>query len=818
MYDPLDSPSLDARHAGRKAANLNRLLAVGMRVPPGFVLAPDADVARMSDDDLLSAVERCGGFPVAVRSSGALEDLEGTSFAGLYETFLGVGTLAELREKIDACRASGRTDRVRAYLDRHGLRTENPVVAPLVQRMVDARIAGVAFSVDPMTGKEEHALVECCNGLGEKLVSGQITPSRYRLGLRDGAILHEEIGPDGATLDREQARALSATLIDVQALFGAPQDVEWAIDQAGTLFILQSRPITKVQFREDIEEFTNADFKDGGISARVCTPLMFSLYENAMQPSMQTYFEELKLIPRGRKERWIAMYYGRGYWNASAVKRALGRVPGFDEEKFDQDLGVQKVYGQRGPTVVPSTLRTILPVLPVAIALERSYERQLRIAQRFGQAFRKERSALETKIAAFEDTADRPFFSDLERVLFEFHARTERTYFTTIYNNANTQSDVKAFLAKLDVATGRKTSILKLMSGLDDVHHMDTQRGINGLCRVAKAEGMGSAAFATALKTFLGRFGFHSDAELDITVPRWSESPGRIEELVQGILDAGILPADPDATVAAQKKEFEEELASVRNAIRRRLLLRVRFSGAFEKHVRRLREYLSARERMREYSTQCYAIVRAYVLEAGRRLAARGDLPRNEDVFMLSIAQLRELTTGRKTRTEVAEEIAFRRKMYEGYRAFDAPNELGASVTQRSRPTFVATADGKRVLVGLGCSPKNVIGVVRVVTSLDDVHLLREGDILVTKTTDPGWTPVLGLVAGVITEVGGLLSHAAVIGREYGIPAVLNLQGATMLLRSGQRVRMDGATGVVEVLDDGGETDQTAPASTRAVE
>lgn len=808
MVQSLSSETFDAGRAGRKAANLHELVRAGMRVPPGFVVAHDEDVDAMSDARLAELVAVIGGFPVAVRSSGQLEDLEGASFAGLYETFLDVASVPVLRQKLAACRASAHGTRVRAYLDRQGLAAESARVAVLVQRMVPAAVAGVAFSIDPMTGKEEHALVECCAGLGEKLVSGQVTPTRYTIVLETGAVVDETPGPEGARLATETARELATTLLDIQAHFGTPQDVEFAVDGDGTLFILQARPVTTVRFRADVEELTNADFKDGGISARVCTPLMFSLYRSAMQHSMQRYFESLRLLSRERQERWIAMYYGRGYWNASAVKRALGKLPGFEEEKFDQDLGIQKSYGAAGPRVTPTTVRTVLPALPVALALEKEFAGQLAVARDFLPEFAGKRRDACARVERFAETKDQPLFEDLKRVLLDFHRRTERAYFTTIYNNATAQSEFKSFLAKMDAATGRPTSLITLMGGLEDVHHMDVQRGIASLHRVARANGFGSDAWRTALADFLRVHGFHSDAELDLTVPRWSEVPERITDLVRGILDSGVEPADPDATVASQKAAYEAELAAVRATLRKRLVWRARFAAGFEKQLRRMRAYLSAREAMRECSTQCYAVVRAYVVEAGHRLARRGDLLDAGDVFMLSIEEVRDLVDGVLARPEAHRRIAFRWKMYAGYRNFAAPNELGADVRQRTLESYLQGADGKRVLVGLGCSPRVVEGTARVVPSLDDVHRIRKGDILVTKTTDPGWTPVLGLVAGVVTEVGGLLSHAAVIGREYGIPAVLNLPGATSILRSGQRIRVDGSTGVVEILEE-------APAETK---
>jgi phosphohistidine swiveling domain-containing protein len=800
MFDQIDSATFERKRAGRKAANLHQLFAAGLPVPNGFVLAHDMSLDTVTDDQLRAQVQAIGGFPVAVRSSGELEDLEGASFAGLYETYLEVATVDDLREKISRCRGSGGGPRVVTYLERKGLPAKAARVSVLVQRMVDAAMAGVAFSIDPLTGKEEHALVECCEGLGEKLVSGQIEPSRYRIALETGAIVTETLAKEGARLTPAQARLLAEMLVDIQALFGTPQDVEWAFSGDGTLFVLQSRPVTTLKYRIDVEELTNADFKDGGISARVCTPLMFSLYRNAMQHSMQAYFEGLRLL--SHQESWIFMYYGRGYWNASAVKRALGKIPGFDESTFDQDLGIQKSYGPKGPLVTPSNVRTLLPVLPVALALERAFKKQLKVAHAFMPAFRRDLKSILARIERFATTSDSAFFDDVLSILFDFHAKTERTYFTTIYNNATAQSELKSLLTKMDGATGRKTSLITLMSGLDDVHHMDVQRGIASLCRVARDAGFESDAWREALAAFIAEHGFHSDAELDLTVPRWYEVPERIQELVAKIVASGTEPADPDAAVAAQKKAFEEERATVRALVRSRLRWRLEFAWGFDKQLGRVRAYLSAREAMRECSTRCYAIVRAYMIEAGKRLAKRGALPDGDAIFMLSIEEIGDVVRGTLGPEKAARAIRFRRKMYDGYRAFVAPNELGAEVDQRSAESYITAASGKRVLVGLGCSPKVVEGTVCVVPTLDDVHRLRKGDILVTKTTDPAWTPVLGLVAGVITEVGGVLSHAAVIGREYGIAAVLNLPGATSILRSGQRVRVDGSTGVIEILDD----------------
>ena len=795
----LGSDGFDTARAGGKAAGLDALARAGFRVPPGFVVAHDETLEAIDDAVLAAGIAAIGGFPVAVRSSGLLEDLVDASFAGQYETFLGVTGVEALRTKIADCRASAKNERVRAYLAKVGKEESAAKVSVLVQRMVDPKLAGVAFTLHPITGREEHALVEMCEGLGEKLVSGHVTPSRIELGLESGDLVSEEVGPENVRLSADERRDLATALLAIQAHRHAPQDVEFAIDKDGVLYLLQTRAITKVAYRTDVDELTNADFKDGGISARVCTPLMYSLYRNAVQSSFQQYFESLKLISPGEDLRWISMYYGRGYWNASAVKRALSKVPGFDEESFDRDLGIQKSYGAKGPLKVPTNVRTILGAVPVAFALDASYKRQLGVVAEFKTTFPVEHQRWLGSTKRFASTADATFFEDLERVFFGLHARTEQAYFTTIYNNSNAQSDFKSFVAKMDRATGRETRITDLLGGLDNVHHMDVQRGMVGLYHVAKADGIDSDAFARALGGFVLEHGEHGDAELDLTVPRWSEAPERVRVYVESMLACGAPPKNPDDTVRDQQKRFEAEREAITGSYASGFLHAFRFASGFEKHLGRVRTYLSAREQMRKYSTQTYAVVRAYTLEAGRRLHGLGKFPAShDDVFMLEVEEVLALAQGKLGAAEAASRIAFRRKMYDGYRDFLPPNELGRGVIARDEGSYVEGS----ALVGLGCSAGVVEGVVRVILSLDEVDQLREGDVLVTRFTDPGWTPALGLVAAVITEVGGLLSHAAVIGREYGIPAVLNLPGATKKLRTGQRVRVDGSTGRVEVLDD----------------
>jgi phosphohistidine swiveling domain-containing protein len=789
----LGAGDFDAERAGGKAATLHELAACGFDVPAGFVIPADAPLEQIDDADLARWVDALGGFPVAVRSSGVFEDLDDASFAGQYESYLDVTDSAQLRARITDCRDSVDSERVHAYLSDRGLDPRQATVAVLVQRLVDARTAGVGFSIDPVSGIEEHGLIECCRGLGEALVSGRVTPTRLTVRLDDGSVVQRVDGPEAAELSVTEAAAIARLMLRVQAFRHRPQDIEWAIDTAGSLWLLQSRAITTIVWRNDIEQFSDADLRDGGVSARVCTPLMFSLYDNAFQPSMQRFWGSLKLLDAGEVRDWMAIYYGRPYWNVSAVKQCYRKIPGYNERVFDDGLGVHADYGDTGPHRTPVNPSTIARALPAALALHKTVHRQLGEVETFAAAWPAKYRAWRDRAARLAQTGDHEFVTDLVDCLLTFHANTERTYFATIYHNSSVQSDFTTLLDKIDGATHGTTAVVDLIGGLAEVSHMAMQDGIVTLYRAALVDGFAGNTWHDALTAFLDVHGFHADAELDLTCPRWSEEPERVRAMVESMLDNGNPPADPAASLAKQRKRFETELSSVRRRVRSNPLTRLRFERALDKHVDRARNYLVARERMREFSSQAYAIVRAYVVEAGLRLARDGRLADPRDVFMLSIHELADLAQRRSGAGSLARDITVRRAMYEGYRDLTPPHELGGSTV------LVPPASGG--FAGLGCSPGVAEGPARVIASLSDIGEIRTGDILVTRFTDPGWTPVLGLITGVVTEVGGMLSHAAVIGREYGIPAVLNVTGATESIRSGQRIRVNGSTGEIICLD-----------------
>jgi phosphohistidine swiveling domain-containing protein len=790
---------LNALAAGGKAASLHQLKAAGFPVPPGFVVAPEADLNQI-EGELEVAIAALGGYPVAVRSSAQLEDLAETSFAGQYATYLDVTSLSGLIERIANCRASAVTPQVVAYLSKNGLGQDRTRVSVLVQKIVDVALAGVAFSIHPHTGREEHALVECCQGLADRLVSGQTTPTQYVVRLEDGCVLERQAGAEDVFLPSEILHKLCRYALELQAHFGVPQDIEWALERAGELWILQSRPITRIRWRCEADDFTNANFRDGGVGARVITPLMYSLYGAALQNALQQYFVAIKTVRGDAPEQsWISKFYGRPYWNASAVKRALCKVPGYDEERFDRDLGIQKDYGNAGPMRTPMNPRTLLAAVPVAIALTREFRRQLRMAETYGQRFLPQEANYLRLAESCGAMKDDEFFPLALEVL-RFHKQTESDYLRTVVNHVNYQAEFNKLLACIHAGTGEPMAPVVLMSGLQDISHMKIQRDFVKLVHTGKKQGIGSSEWNGALAEFLSANSFHGDAELDISAPRWREHPERIRQTVEDILRSGIEPKDAEATAREQFQLYSEEVRRVRAVLHRRLWHRLRFERAFRKRLNTARTYARRREELREYSMRADDLVRRYALEFGRRLHGQGWLREEEDVFMLSMEELEAIVQHREDKARILAVTEVRRLMHRGYRMVEPPGELGRAISHCRPADPPADSSGDRRLKGNACSGGAVMGRARVVTALAECNSLQAGEVLVTRFTDPSWTPVMGLACGLITEVGGLLSHGAVIAREYGLPAVLDVPGATKIIKTGQVVEVDGTNGTVRIL------------------
>jgi len=670
---------------GGKAAALMALRDAGFRVPP-FEVSPS---------DLRATVGRLG-FPIIVRSSATVEDGRASSFAGQFESVLDLRTLEAVEEAVERVRGAVYDG---AYCRRAGVDPASVRMEVIVQRMIEPDLAGVAFTVNPVTGAEE-VVIEAVAGLADALLTGAAASL-----------------PREHPLVQRWAPQIERAARAVHWHFGAPQDVEFAV-AGGAVWVLQARPITRIAFPPETGEWTNADFRDGGVSSGACTPLMWSLYDYIWEDALKGFLREIRLLDfdfqAGR------MFFGRPYWNLGAVKRCLAKLPGFVEREFDLDLSVEPRYEGDGVRT-PATFWRMLKAIPTALAVGRLWKRQERVdLALLGGGF---------------DALVRPFWPIARDVYAAFRAViaayriVETNYFRTIYCASLAKLDFKDAFPDADYAS--------LVAALPPMRHLEPVRALR------------AGATADELQK---RFYWHGRRELDIRAPRWDDDRAFVEELVRS---RASVEADP-------RPAYEKARA------------RARKGRGFDRKLDRLRRFVWLREEMRDLSSRMYWLIRRTVLEIARRRGL------GDDIFFMTLDEIL-----RDDRSNVVRA----RETYESYRNFRAPNEIG------SRYGTTPTVDG--ALTGIAASRGAARGVARIARTVEEAVRVEKGAVLVCPFTDPGWTPVLDRVAGVVTETGGLLSHAAVICREYGIPAVLGVARATERIRDGQTVVVDGDRGCV---------------------
>ena len=856
----------DSHHSviGGKAASLGRLSAAGFSVPTGFVIPTSvlesaieahglaAHFAGLDDlkSDAIAALRDKivslelpselrdtlrqqyqqifpNDAPVAVRSSGTKEDMERASFAGQYRTYLNVVGVSDVEEAIRQCWASLIDECVIDYAKRQAGGATDMSMAVVVQHMVDAEVSGVLFTIDPLTGHEDQMIIESAFGLGEGLVSGRVDADQFTVDARAGSIVHERIvrqtmhvvrAADGSTreepldpergsrptLTAEQVRMLSEIGARIQEHYGRPMDIEWAYAD-GAFHILQARPVTQVTFASDIGEWTTADFRDGGVAADVCTPLMASLYEQAFQSSMARYMRKLKLMDADEEFCWIRTFYARPYWNLGATKELLSRIPGFHERNFDLDLGISPTYDGDG-RVSGVTATGLARAIPVLFALRREFDDCLRRNREFVAEFPRHVERFDLSVDELRTLADDRFADEIRALICDLHLHTEGSYFTTIYNTSNAKLEFKSQFDKANRAAGGTLDFLAMIVGLRDLSHLRPFKDLHR--RLDEMAQTGRSIDDDDVRTFANRWKHHSRRELDISVPCWDGDHEHVREIMEQA-QANFDPTrGPEETEAEQAAAYHAERHKAIGALRWRPLKRRAFTSALE----RCRSFTWWREEMRDHSSFVYYLIHKWAKEAGRRLVARGFIDEVDEVFYFPLQQLVDVLrvedqSGAQNRPSidrpritVAEARAIvrdGRRTMASFRNFRNPNELGAGYRFTRTKSQAPAGDCFR---GNGCSPGRYEGTARIITHLDDIHRVQAGDILVTVFTDPGWTSVFARLGAVVTETGGMLSHAAVIAREYGLPAVLAVSDITTHLRDGERIAVDGNSGTVERL------------------
>ncbi|MCA1570235.1 MAG: hypothetical protein LC798_07930 [Chloroflexi bacterium] len=713
----------DAGDVGGKAAGLGELIAVGARVPDGVVLT--AGAAEMTADEraplLRAAADELGEGPFAVRSSGVAEDGAEASYAGMYESVLDV-SVDELAAATDRSLSSADAARVAAY--RRASPGSDGHMAVIIQRMVTPAAAGVVLTADPISGDRRSTVISAVRGTGDRLVSGDAIGDEWVVVGRDATPRRQ---PEHA-LDRRQAIEIATEARRIAVARGAPQDIEWAIDADGRLWILQARPMTalprEVSWDPPSPGAFTRTFRFGEWISEPVTPLFESWLLTAMEDRLHVMLEE-SLGERDPRPYHVVVngwYYYSINWLAAPV--FLRNLPG---TLWHLIRSPRRVAG-----LFPATVHHSVPLF------ERDWREDL--LPRYRAA-----------VAAAESTVETLPVTQLPALIDEL-ADLAGDYFASIAALAGGAFKIEIILAgfyRRHLASKLGGSHLPLVSGF--------------------------AAPADA--------GPHAVVSLD-----WWHPPSPLAET------AGTA-AERHALVVQARKAAEEAAFQALASAPRRL-------RAFRKLLADTQHLASIREEQVPDLTIAWPVMRRAVLRIGEALIADRVIADPDDVFFLTRAEVQSALNG--DGMAAAADVPARRARREEQAELMAPLIIGRMTPMMrmiwdKMPRMVGAVRSDSALVsGTPASPGRASGSVRVIRGPQEFDQLEAGEILVAPLTAPAWTPLFTRAAGVVTDVGSLASHASIIAREYGIPAVVGCGDATARLRTGMRITVDGSTGNVE--------------------
>lgn len=813
----MNKPIFPSASLGGKANSLIRLKEFGFPVPKFEIIPIEIyrKAQQLNFDEIPSEyhshvhnlINGFGEISVAVRSSASKEDGSATSFAGLFETYLDVKGREDIVASVLKCWRSTKTERTQKYCERNNLDVNELEMAVVIQEYVEPDFAGVIFTVNPINGNDQELIIEACHGSGEKLVSGLVTPSRFIL-KRDE--FHPQEIEDHLNIKPSESllKKLKLIALEIQAHYGCPQDIEFAVKK-DQIYILQSRPITKIQFGKEMGEWTTSDFRDGGVSSAVVSPVMWSLYEKIFATTLPEYFVKLKLIDENfaKNTVWYKVFYGRPYWNLRAVKDIQETLPGYVERNFDQDMALPINYEGDGVTT-GFTIKGILKALPVLSALHKEYDNQkIRSEELIAQFSKIENNYLSLDLKVLNE---KDLFESFKNLILKDFTYVESEYFQTIYNASNAKlefSDELKFYKTRDASLEFVNLIAELgeLKVTGPAHFLtnlaaswkqknvnaqeDLERFLQNHKNAITLKDLENDSFLHArFSEFYKNYYFHSERELDLLVPRWGEDLRFALETLLTLLKTP-LKAKPSHGI------YEKEMVKLKAAHKKSWRNFVPGSwGSVIKKLERIRYYLWLREEVRDRSTRVYYFIRLHLLEIGERLNL------DELIFYLSYQEIIDYIDGKLNLDELKEKAHKTRLYALGFKSFKNSNEIGFRFNNSSWKARSTTVDGKTSFYGIGCSAGVLQAKSCVIKDISEASKLEAGEIMVVPFTDPGWTPLFSLAAGVVTETGGLLSHAALISREYGIPCVLNVNGATDQVKDQAMIEIDGNEGRVTIL------------------
>ncbi len=766
---------------------------------------------------------------LAVRSSAVGEDCAQTSFAGQLDSFLNVDSGSALHTAIKATWSSAFAPPALLYARHHRLRVEHMGV--IVQPQVNAQLSGVLFTRDP-SGRREGAMVaEYCTGLGEQLMNGSITPSRLCIDRSDLLVQLEYAAGQEDALDAATIRTIQGIArigLRLESSDGVAQDLEWCIDGDGQALIVQARPARQLPTAASRVHWTNANIAENFPDP--VSPLLFSI----VKPGYSAYFRNLGLgfgVSRRRLRAMeeplkniVGLQGGRLYYNLTNIHALLQMMPAGRQLVAAFNLFVGAAQIPAPPVTALNPVTKALEAARIGVAIGWQYLFIQRRLARFEH--RVDRFAGSTRRAQLANKSATALAVDLERFL---------TIRLTQWNDAalaDTAAMVCYGLLKAQLARG--------LAGSDQTAiHNDLLKGLPGLASAAPVSRLwalsrqiegdpallalftGHSAeqilhrlsrdpvcrnFSRSFADYLEHWGFRSSGELMLTAVTPEENPRPLLRLLQAYVVAPA--ASPEDLTRIQRRQREAATARVAAQLSparcwRWVPLASRASR-FRILLAATQGAIKLRERARMKQALLYTRLRHIALALGDRLTASGVLRHREDVFLLTVHELLDLAMNRaKNSHDLEQRLESRRAALAQHQTENPPDRLALAAGEQYQPSAATVSDQDagpvHKLHGSGACGGSALGRAAVVLDVANAHRVQAGQILVTRQTDPGWASVFFLVQGLVIERGGMLSHGAIIAREYGIPAVVGVPSATRLIHDGDQIRVDGDHGCVEL-------------------
>ena len=757
----------------------------------------------------------------AVRSSATAEDLPFASFAGQHDTYLNIIGRDKVLRHISKCWASLFTDRAVIYRIQNGFDHSQVFLSVIIQRMIFPQASGILFTADPLTSNRKLLSIDASFGLGEALVSGLVSADCYKVqedeivdkmiatkklaiyGLKEGGTETQQINPDlqkSQTLTDQQILQLARKGRQIEAYFGCPQDIEWCLVE-DTFYIVQSRPITTLFPVPEANDQENHVYVSVGHQQMMTDP---------MKPLGLAFY--LLTTPAPMRKAGGRLFVDITHSLASPVSREI----------------LVDTLGQSDPLIKDALMtiieRDFIKLLPTDDKeLSPSSSNKSMSSVGFQTQFKNDPTIVselikssETSINELKQTIQTKSGSDLFDFILEDLQQLKKILFdpqslgvimTAMDASSWINEKMNMWLGEKNVADTLSQSVpnnitsemgLALLDVADVIrpypeviHYLQHVKDDNFLEGIVTFEG--GQESRDAIIAYLNKYGMRCAGEIDMTKTRWSEKP---TTLVPMIL-SNIKELEPNSG----KRKFEQgrqaALKKEQELVDRLMQLPdgKRKAEETKRVISLIRNFIGYREYPKYGMISRYFVYKQALLKEAEQLVQANVIHKKEDIYYLTFEELREVVRTKKLDFEI---ISKRKNDYKFYGKLTPPRVLTSDgeiiAGNYKRENLPAEA-----IVGLPVSSGVIEGRARVILNMEEA-VLKEGDILVTSFTDPGWTPLFVSIKGLVTEVGGLMTHGAVIAREYGLPAVVGVENATKLIKDGQRIRVNGTEGYIEII------------------